>query len=91
MKEEEKEELKKLKYTEVKYLPKNIKIATVIQIYNDKTILHSNISETTIVVVIDNNDITNLTNLFRECLEPLGKISNLWISVQNLFFLGTKF
>lgn len=66
------EELKRLKYTEVKYLPKNITSPTVIQIYDDKTVLHSNSSETPFVIVIDNLDITNS---FKEYFQTLWKLS----------------
>jgi|SRR3989338_3590733 len=65
-------ELEKLELTEVRYLPKNIHSPTVIQIYDDKTVLHSNTSETPFVIVIDNKDITAS---FREYFGTLWNIS----------------
>ncbi len=65
-------ELKKLKNTEVRYLPKQITTPTVIQIYGNKTIIHSNNSETPFVVVIDNRDISSS---FKEYFFALWKIA----------------
>ncbi len=65
-------ELNKLEATEVRYLPKNITTPTVIQIHDEKTILHSNTSETPFIIVIENKDITKS---FREYFETLWKLS----------------
>jgi sugar-specific transcriptional regulator TrmB len=66
------EELKKLPHTQVRHLPRNITTPTVIQVYNDKTILHSNTSETPFVIVIENKDITAS---FKEYFGTLWKIA----------------
>jgi len=65
-------ELKKLNATKVKYLPKYIITPTVIQIYDNKTILHSNTSGTPFVIVIDNKDISSS---FREYFKTLWNVS----------------
>jgi len=50
-------ELPLLPNTEVRFLPRNITTLTVIKIYGDKTIVHSNRSNPPFVIVIKNKDI----------------------------------
>ena len=65
-------ELQKLPLTEIRYLPKDITTPTVIQIYSDTTVLHSNKSDPPFVIVIENKDISAS---FREYFGTLWKIS----------------
>jgi sugar-specific transcriptional regulator TrmB len=65
-------ELQQLQNTEVRFLPVNITTPTVIQIYGNKIIIHSNKSDPPFVIVIENKDIADS---FREYFSTFWSVS----------------
>ena len=66
-------QIEKLELTTIKYLPKDFKTPTVINIYNDKVTLYSVTAEQIpFVILIENKE---LSKSFREYFEWLWEIS----------------
>ncbi len=69
------EEVRKRRFSEVRFLPASMVPPTVIQIYGDKVGLHSSKSPTPFIILIENEDIADAFRQYFKVLWNLGKSS----------------